>query len=322
MIRRFDVADLASIETRVSAWVSGCEPLMEVFRLNRDAYLDFAVKMTGIPYESLERDIKSSDKDKKSAAKRHRQIAKPGVLGCVYQLGGGDLGKNRYGDIVKKGLWGYSEAMGVEMTKEQAHAIVRIFRESYREIPEMWYALERAVADVLEEGTTRVKRQLGPAGCIRIDKVPFSDSAENRFILRIHLPSGRCLHYVDAEMQEVKMPWLDQAGQEVYRKTLTYSGLDQETKVWKRGITSRGGKLFENVVQAIARDILAVKMLRFEEVGMEVIAHVHDEAVCESVDCVFQPGYEDMVSIMSEPVSWAKNLCLGADGFAGAYYHK
>lgn len=322
MTQMLHVADLASIETRVSAWISGCVPLMEVFRLNRDAYLDFAVKMTGIPYEVLEQDIKSDDKSKKSAAKRHRQMAKPGVLGCVYQLGGGDWGVNRYGDTIKKGLWGYSEAMGVEMTREQAHEIVRIFRESYREIPEMWYALENAVKDVLAEGTIRVKRELGPDGCVKIDKLTLNQNGTRRYILRIQLPSQRHLHYFDAELNEVKMPWLNQEGQEVYRETLTYSGLDQETKVWKMGVTSRGGKLFENVVQAVARDILAEKMLQFEEIGLEAVGHVHDECITETPDCPFQPGVAEMIQIMSQPVTWAPGLLLGADGFEGSYYHK
>lgn len=320
--QRLNIADLASIETRVSAWIAGCVPLMEVFRLNRDAYLDFAVKMTGIPYDRLEQDIKSDDKVKKSEAKRHRQIAKPGVLGCVYQLGGGGWGVNKYNDPIKRGLWGYSEAMGVEMTQDQAHEVVRIFRESYREIPEMWCALEKAVKDVLAEGTTRIKRELGPEGCIKIDKLIINQNNGKRVILRIQLPSGRFLHYVDAELQEIKMPWQNPEGGDVYRETLTYSGLDQQTKVWTRGIASRGGKLFENIVQATARDILAEKMLKFEEIGFETIGHVHDESICLSTNDSFSPGVQDMVAIMSESPDWAKDLLLSADGFENSYYKK
>ena len=80
MKTRLNVADLAGIETRVSAWIAGCEPLLEVFRLKRDPYLDFASKMYHIPYEVLEADLHSSDPVKKAAAKFMRQMAKPGVL--------------------------------------------------------------------------------------------------------------------------------------------------------------------------------------------------------------------------------------------------
>ena len=115
-MKRLNVCDLNAIETRVAAWMSECAGLMKVFttylcpehlvyesskpgncptcqhRLERmDPYLDFASKMTGIPYTSLARDIKSKDPAIKAAAKRHRQMAKVGVLGCVYRMSGGKI---------------------------------------------------------------------------------------------------------------------------------------------------------------------------------------------------------------------------------------
>ncbi len=326
--RRLNVADLNAIETRVGAWMAQCPSLLEVFRPRlgkpngNDPYLDFAMKMTGILYETLERDIQSKDSAVKAAAKRHRQIAKPGVLGCVYRLGGGDWGTNKYGDKVKKGLWGYAEAMGVEMTQDQAHEVVRIFRESYQEICQAWYDLENMIADVLKEGTLKVKREFGPGGCIKIDKLTINQQGNRRCILRIQLPSGRYLHYLDASLEDVKMPWQDKDGNDVYKKTLCYSGLDQETKQWKMGITSHGGKVFENIDQGIARDVLADKMLQFEEIGIEIEGHAHDEGIGETQNDPFTPGVQEMVAIMSEPVEWAPGLLLGADGFEGQYYHK
>ena len=78
------VSDLSAIETRVAAWICGCEPLLDVFRKGRDPYLDFAVYMTQIPYEILATEIKSKDETIKNRAKRHRQIAKAGVLAvCI-----------------------------------------------------------------------------------------------------------------------------------------------------------------------------------------------------------------------------------------------
>ena len=230
------MSDLSAIETRVAAWICECEPLLEVFRQGKDPYIDFAVKLSQIPYEVLASDLKSKDENKKNAAKRHRQTAKPGVLGCVYQLGGGSWGKTKDGDPIKTGLWGYNAAMQIEMSQEKAAEVVRVFRNSYAEIPKFWYAAEKAVADVLEEGTVRVKRELGPNGCIKIDKL----TIKGRYpIFRVQLPSGRFLHYVDARMEEVKMPWKDQEDQEVFRKTLVYSGQDQTTKQWT-SITSGG----------------------------------------------------------------------------------
>lgn len=333
--KRLNVCDLKSIETVVGAWVAGCESLLQVFRDGKDSYLDFAVKMTGIPYEKLDADIHSDDKRIKALAKRIRQIAKPGVLGAIYRLGAGGWGKDKNGDTIKTGLWGYAEAMGIDMTQEEAAQVVKIFRESYPEIcapPNyhtgfeggIWYVLENAVKDVLLG--QRVIRKVGPDGCIVIDKITIEGRDP---MLRIKLPSGRYLHYLDASIQERQMPWnkrvIDENGveyeQAVYRPSFVYYGKDQTTDQWTE-IKSHGGKIFENAVQAIARDVLADKLLEFEEAGLECVGHVHDEGICLSDDDPFAPGVDLMVKIMSTPVNWAPTLPLGADGFESYFYHK
>ena len=329
---RFNVCDLNAIETRVGAWVSQCAPLLKVFEENRDPYLDFANKMYGIPYEKLAADIKSKDPVVKFAAKLMRQIAKPGVLGAIYRLGPGGWGKDKNGDRIKTGMWGYAEAMGVDMTLDQAKEVVRIFREAYKEICDMWFTLEDAVKDVLEG--ERTVRYVGPDNAIKIDKLTI---AGRRPLVRIQLPSGRYLHYMDASMQMVKMPWktkeLDQHGEpildengkprevDVYKLGFTYYGQNQKTKQWDL-IVSHGGKIFENIVQGIARDVLADKLLEFEELGMEVVGHVHDEGITLTPDDPFAPGVREMEQIMNQPVEWALTLPLGSDGFEDQFYHK
>ncbi|HEY4831477.1 MAG TPA: hypothetical protein VIH61_02845, partial [Waddliaceae bacterium] len=321
------VSDLNAIETRVAAWVSGCQPLLQVFepRLGKpngnDPYIDFATKLTGIPYEKLESDIKSKDKMVKKIAKDHRQMGKVGVLGCVYRLGGGGWGINpKTGDDVKTGMWGFAEGYGVQMEQSQAHHIVQIFREYALEIKQMWFDIEDAYADVL--AGTRTKRELGPGGCVKFDKLTLNQQGEKRDILRIQLPDGSFLHYFDAKIEDKKKPWKDSDGNDVYGPTLTYSGVNQTSHQWQPGITSHGGKIFENIVQAIARGILAVKLLAIEAIGIQICGHVHDEGIGETADCPFQPGVQEMIEIMSQPVSWAPGLLLGADGFEGSYYHK
>ncbi|MDA4129158.1 MAG: DNA polymerase [Thaumarchaeota archaeon] len=308
--KRFNVRDLNAIETRVGAWVAGCESLLEGFRNipDFDPYMDFAMKMTQIPYEILQRDKKSKDPAVKAKAKAHRQIAKPGVLGCIYRMGA-------------KALLDYAEKMGVIMTMEQAEEVVRIFREAYKEIVHMWFTLEKAIAEVLAEGTVRIKREVGPSGCIKIDKFVFDCGGNLRTILRIQLPSGRYLHYMDASLEEVKMPWKDREGNDVYKMALCYATQDQETKQWVT-VTSHGGKTFENIVQGIARDVLAAKLLDFEDAGMPVVLHVHDEGGTETEDDLFAPGLLEMGYIMARPIDWAPGLPLGSDGFEGSYYRK
>jgi len=324
--KRFNVCDLNAIETRVGAWVAQCQPLLQVFVDGKDPYLDFAVKMTGIPYVKLKADIKSSDEKIKALAKRIRQMAKPGVLGAIYRLGAGGWGYDKNGDQIKTGLWGYAEAMGIEMTQEEAAKVVKMFRESYPEIcgngyngqmKGIWVILEEAVMDVLKG--ERVKRQVGPEGCIKIDKVTIEGRDP---MLRIQLPSGRYLHYMDASIQNTRMPWKNkETGEDVHRPAFTYYGMDQETKIWTM-VVSHGGKIFENIVQAIARDVLADKLLEFESIGLDVCGHVHDEGIALSDDDPFAPGVMDMEKIMNRPCLWAPTLPLGSDGFESKYYHK
>lgn len=374
---RFNVADLAAIETRVGAWLAECKDLEDVFvpyidqfgdyqRNGKDPYISFASKMYAIPYDSLYADFRGKNgKERKADAKRKRQVAKPGVLGAIYRLSGGMLlymykcadkmcwhHKNMWSSTEtisycpkcdnddevtpqfskKTGLWNYSELMGVEMSQEQAHTVVEIFRNSYPEICNVdknkgplgiWKQLEIAVAEVMDPQRPATVRYIGPNNCVKIDKVNITG---RHSMMRMQLPSGRNLHYVDAHLKSSLMPWkgVDEDGEEcdVYRDTLVYAGTNQKTKQWEVNITSHGGKLFENLVQGIARDILAVKLLAFEEAGLCVIGHIHDEGICLVVDDILSPTVENMVEIMSQPIGWAPGLLLGADGFEGEYYHK
>jgi DNA polymerase len=322
MTQRFNIADLNAIETRVGAWVAGCEPLLRVFAEHRDPYLDFAAKMYGIPYDTLWADYKGKNgKDRQIAAKRMRQTAKPGVLGAIYRLGGGGWGRDKNGDRIKTGLWGYAEAMGVDMSQEQSHDVVKIFREAYKEIPEFWIILENAIMDVLKH--ERTIRKVGPSGCIVIDKLNIEDRQP---LLRIQLPSGRYLHYMDSAIEIVSMPWKRKnpdTGEEeqVFRPAFTYYGVDQDTKIWTM-IVSHGGKTFENIVQGVARDVLADKLLEFEDMGLQVVGHFHDEGAALSDDDPFTPGAIEMEATMSQPVYWAKSLPLGAEAFESRFYHK
>lgn len=353
MILRFNVCDLNAIETRVGAWLAECTALNDVFvpytdemgnfwRNGRDPYLAFASKMYGIPYEKLWADYRGwNGKEAKAKAKTMRQIAKPGVLGAIYRLSGGTLvnvydPKDPLQKIVlytkKTGLWAYSDNMGVEMSQEQAHEVVRIFRDSYPEICNtnkndgplgIWKRLEDAVADVMHSDHPQTVRYIGPNNAVKIDKI---NLVGRHPIMRMQLPSGRYLHYIDAHLAPTKMVWtqLDEDGEEVpvYKDALIYAGTNQKTKQWEVNIHTHGGKLFENLVQAIARDILGEKLLAFEAAEMPVVGHVHDEGVCLVPDDILSPVVEDMVEIMSQPVSWAPTLLLGADGYEDPYYHK
>ena len=98
--------------------------------------------------------------------------------------------------------------------------------------------------------------------------------------------------------------------------------MDQVRKQWVR-LDTYGGKLAENITQAIARDCLAYSMLRLDEEGFKIVMHVHDEVICEVGDNVSEElKLEMMCKIMGEKVPWAKSLPLIADGYITPYYKK
>ncbi|MDF8247722.1 DNA polymerase, partial [Listeria monocytogenes] len=81
-----------------------------------------------------------------------------------------------------------------------------------------------------------------------------------------------------------------------------------------------GGKLVENIVQAIARDCLAVSLRRIEDAGISTVMHVHDEAITEVPES--ESSVDKLNAILAEPISWAPGLPLQGDGFSSDFYMK
>jgi DNA polymerase bacteriophage-type len=306
---RLDVCDLNAIENRVLGWVADEQAILDVFRKGRCPYLDFASFWFNIPYATIEAAYESKDPD----AVFNRQISKPAVLGCGYRQAGGGWGTNKKGDRVKTGLWKYAEDMFCPMTQDQAHEAVHIFRTRYKKVVNLWYDVERAVARCIKTGTTE---WLGPTKLVWCDR---RKRKNGEYVLRIHLPSGRCLHYLNAHMEQREQKGKD--GSTYVKDTIIYEGIDQVLKIWTE-ITTHGGKLVENIVQAIARDILVHGMLLADEMGLFIVAHVHDEIVTENPDTPEGLGLEDLAWCMSQVPSWALGLPLEAKGWSGYYYKK
>lgn len=327
--KRLNVCDLNAIETRKAAYLCQCEPLNQVFTPRpgkpngNDPYIDFAASMNGMTYEQLEANYHSLDKAIKAIAKKMRQDMKPAVLGCVYRLKGGSVETDwKTGRPTLTGLLDYASKMGITLDEKTANEAVRFFRQRYEEIKQGWYDLEQIVAEVLAEGTVRVKREWGPGGIVKFDKLTVNDHGTRRNILRIQLPSGRYLHYINARIEQTKMPWKDRDGKDVYKPTLVYNGANQTTHQWEHHVTSHGGKILENIVQASSRDLLALKLLMFEAMCLYVVGHVHDEGITETEDDPIAPGLAEMDSIMRRAVDWLPGMLLGCDGFEDKYYHK
>jgi DNA polymerase len=102
--------------------------------------------------------------------------------------------------------------------------------------------------------------------------------------------------------------------------TITYKGINQYTRQWER-IKTHGGKLFENLCQAVARDVMAANMPTIDRSGYEIVLTVHDEILAETLD---EPQYSafGLTGMMANPPSWAKDMPLAAAGFETHRYRK
>lgn len=199
------------------------------------------------------------------------------------------------GALIKMG------ALDMGLTEAELPDIVNRWRDANKRIRDLWYSMEAAAVQVIQTGQ--------PVGLRSLVLAREMDTGNNLDFLTIRLPSGRKLYYAHPSL-----------GQNQWGKpSITYMGMDQTTKKWKL-IETYGGKLVENCVQAIARDCLAEAIERLEAANYPVVFHVHDEVV---VECTAErASLDDIAAIMGQPVSWAPDLPLGADGWVGAFYKK
>jgi DNA polymerase bacteriophage-type len=211
-----------------------------------------------------------------------RQKGKIAELALGYQGGVGALKKMG------------GESMG--LSEKEMGEIVGLWRSRNTEIVKLWNLLNAAAIECIDSG------------------LPF-EICRGRLLFRIEhdcltlqLPSGRKLYYREPKILRGK-----------YGPAASYMGLDQTTNKWLR-IDTYGGKLAENVVQAIARDLLAYSMNLMYFHGYDITMHVHDEAVAEVPDKDFD--IKSLENLMSIAPKWAKGLPLKAEGFTTKYYKK
>ena len=195
-------------------------------------------------------------------------------------------------------------ALDMGIPEEDLPDIVSRWRDANKRIRDLWYKVDAAAVQVIT--------QCGSVGVSSIILAHEWDATQGTDYMTITLPSGRKLFYNAPQIG------VNQWG----NPSISYMGMDQTTKKWKR-IETYGGKLVENCVQAIARDCLAQAIEHLEAAGLPVIFHIHDEVV---IDIRPFADNEAMlaktVEIMSRPVPWAPGLPLGADGWVGKFFKK
>ena len=207
-----------------------------------------------------------------------RQKGKIATLACGYQ-----------------GALGALKAMGgIEMglSEDELQSIVDSWREANPNIVSLWWDIDSVVKRVVK---TRSK-----------EKYKNLVISYEKGLLFIQLPSKRRLAYPKAKIG------MNRFGGE----SIVYEGIVVGNK-WDK-IESYGGKFVENIVQAIARDILAEAMMRIENEGFNIVMHIHDEVVIESDSS----SIEEINEIMSIVPIWAPGLILDADGFESEFYKK
>lgn len=320
--KKIVLADFKSVENRGLAWASGCDAMMKVYKDGKDPYIDFAARMDGCDYSDVTAEM--------------RQQAKPGTLGCGFGLGGGQLVRkckcsckhvwNVPGDftgaaecpqcgkevtpglVQKTGLWRYAEMMGIDLSQEQAKAQVEAFRDTFLEVAQWWYHLEEAFAACCDKRRNQFITSTldGKEACKLVFQ--YKDPA-----LRILLPSGRELVYPNAYVRRERNRYGTK------KLTLVFEG--ERGHSW--GVThTYGGRLCENIVQAIARDCLADAMVMVEaDPGLEIVGHTHDELLCLA-DEADTTALSRLEGYMSTTPAWAPGLILGADGHEGKRYEK
>lgn len=191
-------------------------------------------------------------------------------------------------------------ALNMGLTEEELPDIVQRWRGANPRIRDLWYAVENTALAAIQTAQPQA-----------INGLIFAlegDLLYGQSFLTVRLPSGRKLFYPKPFLKE------NQFG----KLAVHYYAMGQQTKKW--GIESTyGGKMTENIVQAIARDCLAVTLERIAAKGLQVVFHVHDEVI---IDAPVTTTVDEICDLMAEPIPWAPGLILKGAGFESSYYMK
>ena len=280
-------ADFANIEGRVLAWLAG-----EQWKL--DAFSAYDRKEGPDIYKLGY--AKSFRIPVEEVTKDQRFIGKVQELALGYQGGVGAF------QTMARGY-------GVVVSDAAAEEIKTAWRDAHPSIVNYWYGLEdRAQSAVRHPGQVFSKGDQGRA---------VSFLVKGSFLF-CKLPSGRVLTYPYPKLKPIMTPW----GED--KEQIHYMSVDGKTRKWQETHTY-GGKLAENVTQAVSRDILADAMLRVEAHGYPIVMHVHDEIVAEVIHAPEHGHTYDLKpfeTLIAQVPAWASGLPIAVEGWKGKRYRK
>jgi DNA polymerase bacteriophage-type len=280
------VCDYSAIEARIAAWVAQEEWVLEVFREDGKIYEAMAMKMFNLP-------------DISKVTQEDRQDGKVAVLAGGY--GGGYKAFQNFAP---------------DWEDDKAQIMVDYYRDSNPKIVKMWKKIENAVKYTIKNRAKTKITIINEIGIIFKFK---------KGCLLIELPSGRNLTYVRAVIVAKTRNFNNTKKGTLYtQEVIQFEKLNSVTKQWDINNTY-GGELFENIVQAIARDILANALLNLDSSKHDLLFHVHDEIITQVNITSKSEMFTELQLLkggMCSLPEWAEGLPISAEGFITPYYMK
>lgn len=282
-------ADFSAIEARVISWLAGQEWRLEVFRTHGKIYEASASQMFHVPIEKIK---------KGNPEYALRQRGKVAELALGYQGGVSAMRRMDTGHNLD------------DLSDDEVKGIVDRWRETNSMIRNLWNIVDSAAVTVITNGGAQTIRSETTDAVITL--ACELDVITGTRYMTILLPSGRKLYYPSPEIGVNR--WGN--------PSVSYMGQNQTTKRWER-VETYGGKLVENIVQAIARDCLAIAIENLEAQGLHVVFHIHDEVVIDTPAWADEDTMlETVTKIMTKPIPWAQALPLNADGWVDKFFKK
>jgi DNA polymerase len=274
-------SDFASIEARVLAWLAGQDDLVAAFAADAPIYKMMAAKVYRCEVGDI---VKPSDR---------YTLGKSLILGCGYQMG------------AKKFIASSKEQYGLVVEEELAEAAVQTYRNANARIVSYWGAANKAALDAVEHP--------GEVFLLR-DRVKF---VKRNSYLWITLPARRSLAYANPKIVQRPVPW-DKTGKET-KAAVEFSGINSYTRKWERQALY-GGSITENIVQAVARDLLMDAALRASDAGYPSVLRVHDELVSERA--IGEGSLDEFTNLMKTVPEWAQGCPISCESWRGVRYRK
>ena len=262
---RFIVADFSAIEARVLAWLAQEHWRMQVFRTHGKIYEASAEQMFRLPPGS----VKKGDPMRQKGKIAELALGYGGSVGALKSMGALEMG----------------------LDENELQPLVNKWRAANRKICDYWWEVDAAVRDLIETGAPQK---------LTWNMAIFKDGP----LMRLKLPSGRCLSYVRPRIQD---------------NSIVDDGVIQKPNQWGP-VESYGPKFVENIVQATARDCLADAITALEARGYRVVFHVHDEVILDVPND--KGSLEEVSDLMTAPSGWHPGLPLKVDAYECSYYRK